>query len=192
MSLFGAIVAIVEALNGLGVAFTSNLSSTQSIQELGSKLTKASLAVQLAVIVVCVVLTCLFFCNCAKRSIRSRKIEVPLVVLCSSMFLIFIRCIYRLIEHMGNWFFYVFEFTTILVNYAIWNIRHPGRYLPRLRNMYLSPDGSEVAAEEESDTRPLLAQGASILTFGVFFRKQKTRRGSSIALASCNSQTYRT
>jgi len=34
--------------------------------------------------------------------------------------------------------------------------------------------GSEVATEEASNTRPLLAKGASILTFGVFFRKQKT------------------
>jgi len=59
-------------------------------------------------------------------------------------------------------------------------------------NIYLSPDGSEVEAEEESDTRPLLAKGASILTFGVFFRKQKTQRRSSIALASCNSRTSQT
>lgn len=213
MSLFGGLVAIVEALNGLGVAFTSNPSSTQSIQELGSELTKASLAIQIAVIVLCVVLACLFLRNCTKRGIRSRKTEIPLVVLCSSMFLILIRCIYRLTEHMGNvglditdiesmrqltpmlryeWFFYVFESTTMLANSAIWNIWHPGRYLPRLHNIYLSPEGSEVEAEEESDTRPLLVKGASILTFGVFFRKKKTRRGSGIALAPCNSRTSQT
>jgi hypothetical protein len=213
MSLFGALVAIVEALNGLGVAFTSNPSSTQSIQELGSKLTKASLAVQLAVIVVCVVLAGIFFRNCTKQGIRSRNINVPIIILSSSMFLILIRCIYRLIEHLGNvglaiddleslrrltpilryeWYFYVFESTTMLLNSAIWNVWHPGRYLPRLHNVYLSPDGTEVEAEEDSDTRPLLAKAGSILTFGIFFRKKKTQRDSSYTLDSCNSRTSHT
>lgn len=207
MTLFGALVAVVEALNGLGIAFTSNPSSTQSVQELGSKLTKASLAVQLAVIVVCVVLAGLFFYNCKKGGIRSRKIGVPLVVLCSSMSLILIRCIYRLIEHSGNtrlditdiesmrqltpmlryeWFFYVFESTTMLVNSIIWNIWHPGRYLPRLHNVYLSPDGTEVEAEEDLDTRTLLAKIGSILTFGIFFRKKKTQGDPSLRLDSCD------
>jgi uncharacterized membrane protein YidH (DUF202 family) len=213
MSLFGALVAVVEALNGLGVAFTSNPSSTQSIQELGSKLTKTSLTVQLAVIVICVVLAGFFFWNCTKQGIRSRNINIPLIVLSSSMLLIFIRCIYRLIEHLGNvglaidnlesmrrltpilryeWFFYIFESTTMLVNSAIWNVWHPGRYLPRLHNVYLSPDGTEVEAEEDSDTRPLLAKAGSILTFGIFFRKKKTQRGSSYTFDSCNSRTSQT
>jgi choline-glycine betaine transporter len=210
MSLFGALVAVVEALNGLGVAFTSNPSSSQSIQELGSKLTKASLAVQLAVVVVCVVLAGVFFRNCLKQGIRSRNINVPLIILSLSMFLILIRCVYRLIEHLGNvglaiddlksmrrltpilryeWFFFVFESTTMLLNSALWNIWHPGRYLPRLHNVYLSPDGTEVEAEEDSDTRPLLAKAGSILTFGIFFRKKKPQRDSSYTLASCNSRT---
>jgi hypothetical protein len=213
MSLFGALVAIVEALNGLGVAFTSNPSSTQSIQELGSRLTKASLAFQLAVIVVCVVLAGVFFQKCTKQGIHSRNINVPLIILSSSMFLILIRCIYRLVEHLGNvglaidnlksmrrltpilryeWFFYVFESTTMLVNSAIWNVWHPGRYLPRLHNVYLSPDGTEVEAEEDSDTRPLLAKAGSILTFGIFFRKKKTQRDSTYTLDSCNSRTSQT
>ena len=73
MSLFGALVAVVEALNGLGVAFTSNPSSTQSTQELGSKLTKASLAFQLAVIVVCVMLAGLFYRKCVREGVRSKR-----------------------------------------------------------------------------------------------------------------------
>lgn len=198
MSLFGALVAIVEALNGLGVAFTSNPSSSRSIQELGSELTKASLAVQLAVIVACVVLASLFFRICTKQGVRSRNINVPIIILSSSMFLILIRCIYRLVEHLGNveltiknfesmrrltpilryeWFFYVFESTTMPVNSAIWNVWHPGRYLPRLHNVYLSPDGTEVEAEE--DPRSLLAKAGTILTFGIFSRKKETQRDSS-------------
>lgn len=203
MSLFGALVAVVEALNGLGVAFTSNPSSTQSIQELGSKLTKASLAFQLGVIIVCVVLAGLFFRKCTKEGIRSRNINVPLIVLSSSMFLILIRCIYRLVEHVGNvgldigdlesmrqltpilryeWFFYVFESTTMLLNSAVWNLWHPGRYLPRLHNVHLLPDGTEAESEEETDTRPLLVKAGSVLTFGIFFRKKKAHHDSSYTL----------
>ncbi|KAG9519271.1 putative RTA1 domain protein, partial [Aureobasidium melanogenum] len=208
MSLFGALVAVVEALNGLGVAFASNPSSSLSIQELGSKLTKASLAVQLAVIVVCIVFAGLFSKNCKREGIRSRKINIPLTILSASMFLILIRCIYRLVEHLGNvglnigdleamreltpilryeWFFYVFESTTMLLNSVIWNVWHPGRYLPRLHNVQLSPDGSEVEVEEDADTRPLLAKAGSILTFGILFRHKKTQRDSSYSLDSRNS-----
>lgn len=205
MSLFGALVAIVEALNGLGVAFTSNSSSSQSVQELGSKLTKASLAVHLAVIVVCIVLAGMFYRNCLSAGIRRRNVTTPLTILCSSMVLILIRCIYRLVEHLGNmglaiddleamrqlspilryeWYFYVFESTTMLLNSAIWNIWHPGRYLPGLHNIHLSPEGNEVEAEENLDTRPLLTKAGSILTFAILFRKKKTEYQPEYALVS--------
>jgi hypothetical protein len=142
-----------------------NPSSTQSKQGLRSKLTKISPAVQLVVIITCVVLAGLFFRDCTKKVVRSRKTNVSFIVLCSNMFLILIRCTYRLVEHMGNvgldisdieslrqlipvlhskWFFYVFESTRMLLNPVIWNIWHPGRYMPRLHNIYLSPDGSEL------------------------------------------------
>jgi hypothetical protein len=209
MSLFGALVAILEALNGLGVAFTSNPSSSPGIQELGSKLTKASLAVQFAVIVICLLLAALFFRNCKAKGIRSRNVNVPLVVLSSSMFLILVRCVYRLVEHLGNvklditdlesmrqltpilryeWFFYVFESSTMLVNPAIWNVWHPGRYLLGLHNTHLLPDGTEVEAEEDLDTRPLLAKAGSVLTFGIFFRKRNTPGESNFTLDSRNGR----
>ncbi|KAG9854047.1 putative RTA1 domain protein, partial [Aureobasidium melanogenum] len=73
MSLFGALVAIVEALNGLGVAFTSNPSSSPSTQELGSRLTKASLAFQLAVITVCFILAGVFYRNCIENWLPQQK-----------------------------------------------------------------------------------------------------------------------
>ncbi|KAK6008123.1 hypothetical protein QM012_000026 [Aureobasidium pullulans] len=81
MSFLGVLVAVVEALNGLGVAFTSNPSSSPGTQELGSKLIKASLAFQLAVIVVCFVLAELFHRNCVKSGICTTQIKTPLVVL---------------------------------------------------------------------------------------------------------------
>lgn len=207
VSLFGAFVAIVEALNGLGVAFTSNPSSSPATQELGSKLTKASLAFQLAVIVVCVVLAGLFYRNCVRSGNHSRNIKTPLAVLSFSMFLILVRCIYRLVEHIGHvrlaiddlepmkrltpllryeWYFYVFEASTMLLNSAIWNIWHPGRYLPRYHNVHLSRDGLEVHAEEHSDDRPLLAKAGSVLTFGILFRRKKVARQQSWELDARN------
>jgi hypothetical protein len=149
-------------------------------------LTKAFLAFQLAVIIVCVVLADLFFRNCKKGGIRSRDVNVPLIALSLSMFLILACCIYRLLEHGGNvrlnisdlesmrqltlilryeWFFYVFESSIMFVNSAIWNVWHPGRYLPRLHNIHLSPDGTKVEAEEDLDTRPPLAKAGLVLTF---------------------------
>lgn len=203
MSLFGALVAIVEALNGLGVAFTSNPSSSPSTQELGSNLTKASLAFQLSVVLSCFILAALFYRGCVKSGIHNRNIKTSLVVLSFSMFLVLVRCIYRLVEHTGNvrliiddlksmerltpllryeWYFYVFEATAMLLNSAIWNVWHPGRYLPRHHNVYLSVDGVEMRAEDHSDDRPLLAKAGSLLTFGIFFRQQKTARQETYAL----------
>lgn len=208
MSLFGALVAIVEALNGLGVAFTSNPSSSPSTQELGNKLTKASLAFQLAVITVCFILAVVFYRNFIELGFHNRNIKTPLTVLSLSMFLILVRCIYHLIEHVGNvrhaidnlssmkrltpllryeWYFYVFEATIMLLNSAAWNLWHPGRYLPRYRDLCLSADGMEVRAEEDLDDRPLLVKAGSVLTFGIFFRQRKTARQQNFALESSNS-----
>lgn len=180
MSLFGAFVAIVEALNGLGVPFTSDPSSTHSTQDLGSKLTKASLAFQLAVIAVRFLLVGLFYRKCIKSNIHSKNIKTPLLVLCLNVFLTLVRCIHRLIGYCGNvrltlddiespkrltplryeWYFYVAEAPTMLLNSVMWNLWHPGRYLPRRHNVHLSPGGSELAADEDADGRPLLAKAA--------------------------------
>ncbi|KAH0336019.1 putative RTA1 domain protein, partial [Aureobasidium melanogenum] len=121
MSLFGALVIVVEALNGLGVAFTSNPSSPPSTQKLGGQLTKASTAFQLAVITVCFLLASLFYRKCVNSNIHSRNVKTPLAVLCLSMFLILVRCIYRFIEHVGN------------VRLAIEDLRSMKRLTPLLR-----------------------------------------------------------
>ena len=91
-----------------------------------------------------------------------------------------------------EWFFYVFESTTMLLNSAVWNIWHPGRYLPRLHNVHLLPDGTEVESEEDTDTRPLLVKASSVLTFGIFFRKKKAHQNSSYTLDSRESRASQT
>lgn len=193
LSTFGGLVALVEALNGLGVAFTSNPSSPQNTQEMGSDLTMASLALQICVIVTCVILAASFHWRCARSNVNIRAVSTPLVTLYVSMSLILTRCIYRLVEHTGSvalklndlqaleqltpilryeWYFYVFEATVMLLNSILWNIWNPSRYLPRNHNVYLDQDGRVVhGGEEKRDSRSLLIKAASVLTFGILFRK---------------------
>ncbi len=112
--------------------------------------------------------------------------------------MILIRCIYRLVEHLGNttvrldsveslralspilryeWFFYVFEAALMLINSALWNIWNPGRFLPKNRHVHLAEDGkTEVEGQDKADRRPLLAKAASVLTFGLLFRRKESRQ----------------
>ncbi|KIX09108.1 uncharacterized protein Z518_00186 [Rhinocladiella mackenziei CBS 650.93] len=194
LSTFGALMALVEALNALGVSLSSNPSSSHSQQELGSHLTIAALAIQLAVIVIFVLLAAIFHRRCAKANIHAKAVSTPLITLYISMSLILIRCIYRLVEHLGNttvqlddleslmtlspilryeWFFYVFEATLMLINSVLWNVWNPGRFLPRNYHVHLARDGrTEIEGENKSDDRPLLAKAGSILTFGLLFGRK--------------------
>ena len=195
LSTFGALMALVEALNALGVALASNPSSSHTQQELGSHLTVAALAIQLGVIIIFVILAAIFHRRCAKAKVHVKAVSVPLVTMYVSMSLILIRCIYRLVEHLGNttvqldnleslrslspilryeWFFYVFEATLMLTNSVLWNIWNPGRFLPRNHHVYLARDGkTELQGADQSDKRSLLATVGSILTFGVLFNNKR-------------------
>lgn len=187
-------MAIVEALNALGVALSANPTSSRGQQEVGSRLTIAGLAIQLIVIIIFIVLAAIFHRRCAKGKIRSRAISTPLLILYISMSLILIRCIYRLVEHTGNtkvqlgnfesllalspilryeWYFYVFDATLMLVNSVLWNVWNPGRYLPMSHHIYLGQNGIELQGEPRPDDRSVAAKIASISTFGLLFRRKK-------------------
>lgn len=79
----------------------------------------------------------------------------------------------------------------MLLNSTVWNIWHPGRYLPPRHNVYLSSEGVEVAVEEGLDDRPLLVRAGSMLTFGFLFRQKKRVRQQSFALENSNSHHTR-
>ncbi|KAL3456710.1 hypothetical protein BJX64DRAFT_293808 [Aspergillus heterothallicus] len=197
LSTFGALMLIVETLNGLGVSLASNPSGSHTTRDLGSHLTIAALALQLAVIVFFVVLAGLFHYRCAKAGIQTHAVIVPLRTLYTSMALILIRCIYRLVEHMGSttidvnnidalrdltpvlryeWFFYVFEATLMLFNSVLWNIWSPGRYLPRSYLVYLSRDGkTEVEGVAVTDQRTFGQKLAAVVSLGTCFRREKVK-----------------
>lgn len=195
LSTFGGLMLIVELLNALGVALKSNPSSSAGQQHTGGHLTIAALSIQVIVILIFIILAAIFHRRCANAQIKSRSVQTPLVTLYASMVLIFIRCIYRLVENTGNttvdltdmealrrlspilryeWYFYVFEATLMLVNSAIWNVWNPGRYLPRDHRVCLAPDGRTEVTAEEIDGRSTWAKVGAVMTFGILFRKKDT------------------
>ena len=196
LSIFGFLMAFVETLNALGVALNSNPHG--SSQGLGSILTLIALALQVCVILVFILLAALFQLRCSRAKIHSKSVKILLITLYASMTLIFVRCIYRLVEHVGNtsieldhpetfqslnpllryeWFFFVFESTFMLLNSALWNVWNPARYLPKSYNIYLSRDGkTEVEGDESVDERTILAKIGHAVTFGLFFSNVKMHR----------------
>lgn len=196
LATFGGLMAVVEALNAVGVALVANPSG--SAQGLGTRLTLAALAIQVVVIVIFVAMTALFHRRFARAGLlrrSARGVKAVLLVLYVSMGLIFVRCVFRLVEHAGGntkidlddmevlrglsplmryeVYFYVFEASLMLLNSWLWNVWHPGRFLPRDHHVYLAEDGTEVTGDIHEDSRPLLAKTAHVLTFGLLFRNKK-------------------
>lgn len=161
-------------------------------------MTIAALSIQVAVIVIFLVMAALFHWRCRRAGLLTRTVQTPLHTLYTSMILIFVRCIYRLVEHMGStaidlkseeklraltpilryeWYFYVFEATLMLLNSALWNVWNAARYLPQSYSVHLGEDGREVDTGPDADSRSRLAKTGHVLTFGILFHR-KTKRGS--------------
>jgi hypothetical protein len=164
LTTFGTISAVVEAMNAIGVSYLANPNVGNNYVELGHGLMKASLIMQLGVITAFCVIAGIFHRRCMRASITTREIQTPLITLYISMTLIFIRTIYRIVEHFGSsriprnpevdwnpmslspivryeWFFYVFEASLMLLNTVLWNYMHPRHYLPEDYHVYLAQDG---------------------------------------------------
>lgn len=178
LTTFGMLSTVVEVLNALGVSYIANPELPESTIKLGHILMKVSLIAQVLVITVFCFLAVIFQQRCYRSGIRSRRVSAPLITLYISTFLIFVRCIYRIVEHFGaskirpsssgdleglspilrhEWFFYVFEASLMLVNTLMWNWQHPRRFLPERSNIYLAQDGeTELKGPGWKDQRPFL------------------------------------
>lgn len=184
---------IVETLNSLGVAFTSNPKSSQA--ELGKILVLVAIGIQICLIFTFFCLAGVFHWRCSKDRVQTKAIPTLPIVMYLSMSLILVRSIYRLVEHAGNssididdpealkflspllrheWYFYVFEGATMLVNSLLWNVWHASRYLPQTKNIFMGEDGRTEMMwdEEESDERSTIAniaRGAmQVITLGAW------------------------
>ncbi|KAK1758982.1 protein RTA1 [Echria macrotheca] len=193
MRTFGGLMAIVETLNSVGVSLFANPFAEMSRQRMGKDLVLAAVVIQLVIILIFFAMASIFHIRCARAGFTDTNtaLTTSLWALYTSMVLIFVRCIYRLVEKTAfksvfirdleelkqlspllryETFFYVFEATFMLVNSMIWNIWHPGRFLPRDRRVHLTEDGTLVTDEREPIKRSLIENVGSVMTFGVFFR----------------------
>ena len=207
MRTFGGPMAIVETLNSVGVSFFANPTAPPSQLSMGKNLVLAAVIIQLVIIIIFFVIAGIFHFRCAKAGLTrdNKALTTTLATLYASMALIFGRCIYRLVEKTtfkSVWirdleelkqlspllrhevFFYIFEASLMLVNSVMWNIWHPGRFLPSSHRTHLAEDGTLVTTEREDarlGNRSLLMRTGNILTLGLldlFRPKSKGLEGS--------------
>jgi len=178
-----ALSLLVEATNITGAANVGNLPGPKRLLNLGSAFLKASLISQLVIIFLLYLLSGVFHhrgtTTTKTLSSSSPKIKTkkPLFTLYTSTLLILARTVYRLAEHTSNppastfwdqdfdpaalslatrsaWYFYVFEASLMLANMVLWNIWHPGRFLPEDKRVYLAQDGeTEIRGPGWKDER---------------------------------------
>lgn len=190
-------MAVIEGLNAAGVSLSANANAREASKNTGHILILIALVLQVLVILVFAYLSIAFHRRCIKARVRmqTKAVRSTLITLYVSMILIFVRCVYRLVENatgttsvdLDNMealeelspilryevYFYIFEASLMLLNSALWNIRHPGPYLPQDHHIYLAQDGTEVKRERSaSDRRPFLLNMLNTLLCGLLFREK--------------------
>ncbi|KMU76313.1 hypothetical protein CISG_01047 [Coccidioides immitis RMSCC 3703] len=111
LTTFGALSAVVEVLNAIGVAYIANKSLPENLRELGEALIKASLITQIVVISLFYFLAGIFHQRTAKAKVNVRSVMAPV---------------------RYEWYFYVFEASLLLLNSFLWNWRHQGASFPKV------------------------------------------------------------
>lgn len=180
LTTFGFLSGIVEVMNAIGVSYIANKNLPDGLTNFGHALMKTSLILQVVVIVLFCLIAGIFHRRCMKAGINSKKVHAPLMTLYTSMAIILVRTVYRIVEHFSissipknpgpnynvmrlspivryEWFFYVFEAALMLANSCLWNIRHPRYYLPENYHVYLAQDGkTEIEGPGWKNNRPWL------------------------------------
>ncbi|KAI3395251.1 hypothetical protein diail_1604 [Diaporthe ilicicola] len=199
-SFLGGLMAVIEGLNAVGVSFSSNAKAKETTKKAGHDLVLVALLLQVFIILVFAFLSISFHRRCIKSRfpVQAKAVTATLTTLYMSMMLIFVRCVYRLVENATGTtsvdlrniealrklspvlryelYFYIFEASLMLVNSVLWSIRHPGPYLPHDHHIYLTEDGNEVGGDKNArHRRSLLLVIANTLLFGLLSRDRKTR-----------------
>jgi hypothetical protein len=167
--------AVIETLTGNGGSLVANTQASKSKQKIGQNLIKASLILQILLMVCFASVAVRFHYNCSKGKVLNAKIRRCLIVLYCSCTLITIRTIYRTVEfymavsfnptdpHISpiltsEPYFWCFEAMVMISNSVMLNVFHPSSVLPRSNKIYLALDGvTEVEGPGYKDPRPLLA-----------------------------------
>lgn len=187
-------MVVVETLNAIGVALASNPAGSN--QGAGSIMIVTALGMQLVVILVFIGLAGIFYRRIVHAKVKTKSIRTVLIVMYFSMALILIRCVYRLVEHLGNttirlddiaslealspvlrceWYFYVFEASIMFLNSALWNVFSPCRMLPKDSRTYLRRDGVTELTDDHNDDRSLAEKIIAVLSFGCIYRRRENR-----------------
>ncbi|PMD38786.1 hypothetical protein L207DRAFT_490473 [Hyaloscypha variabilis F] len=175
LTTLGGISAVVETLNGNGVSYWANIKVSHSKQIMGLDFLKASLVVQLVVLVGFISLTAWFHYKCQRVGPFPKAVRDVIITLYISSVLIGIRALYRTVEYYTvkvfiykpdmdpssasplikyEAFFWVFEALLMLANSVLWNVRHPMAHLPLDSRVYLAEDGSkEIVGPGYEDLR---------------------------------------
>ena len=166
LSTFLGIDGIVEAIAGNGIALAANRSNTPSKIQLGVRLIKASLFLQLALFVAFIVLVVHFHRACKQNDVFTHNIKIILYELYAVSFLILFRNCFRTASFFYSYtstansseaLFYCMEVLPMLICTYIFNFFPPAKYLPRNYKTYLAVDGkTELEGPGKLDKRPLL------------------------------------
>ncbi|KAI0377604.1 hypothetical protein F5Y04DRAFT_291670 [Hypomontagnella monticulosa] len=158
LSTFGFLSLIIEGVNGVAASLIAN---PETNPQIGTGLMWTALVLQFIIIISFLALAGRFHWRCAQAGLaRARAIRRPLIMMYVSVTLILVRTIYRGVEHSVaavasiEWPFCVFEASLMLINMYMFNIWHPGRYMPVDIRTYLARDGvTELKAPERHDNR---------------------------------------
>ena len=168
---------MVEILTANGASYSSNKKNSPGAREAGRAMLKAALVIQIGVIVLFVTLAAYFQRTCKRNGVLPGNLKKVLVTLYCSSSLIMIRTIYRTVEYFQiedivwndldpntlspliryEWFFWLFEGCTMMINTWLINARHPAMFLPRKNNVYLSQNGTtEIEGPGYKDDRNIV------------------------------------
>ena len=149
-----------SAVEGLTAAGGARLSSAGNNTELlQSGATLIAVASILQAVIECLFLSMIGWLHyrCVRTHMLTHRVYILCIMLYGTSTLVLLRCIFRIIENFSNvsvitssvcgttcnailrheWYLYTFEAAPMVI-YTYWlNIIHPGRLLPRDRNVYL-------------------------------------------------------
>jgi len=175
LTTLAGVSAVVETLNGNGVSYWANIKLSEGKQNMGKAFLKASLVMQLVVLLGFLSLVGWFHYKCKKYGPFPKNVKEVLTTLYLSSGLIGTRAIYRTVEYYTvttfvykqdmnpssasplikhEAYFWVFEALLMLANSFLWNFRHPIKHLPLDSKVYLADDGvTEIIGPGYEDLR---------------------------------------
>ncbi|PNS16020.1 hypothetical protein CAC42_4421 [Sphaceloma murrayae] len=203
LTTLGAISAVVEILNGIGISWTANSTIRPAFLNAGKALLRASLLVQVAVIAMFYVMIAIFFYRCQRARLHHRGVRhVVLGMIVSSTFIL-VRCLFRTVEifsetdgtgfpavYRYEWLFYVLEAVPLLISIGWWNFFHPRHYLPEDYHIYLAQDGvTERIGGGWIDDRPFI--WTVLDPFGICMGKPTTKPFWEVEMDEPNNRQRR-